>query len=107
MSGNLMAVSQKSTENACNSSNGPRGILVLFIMGIFIIFLGVAVLITAAMLSGSGSASFGGFIFIGPIPIIIGAGPEAPWLTAMAVILTIIGIVVFLIMRRRMGKPNG
>jgi uncharacterized membrane protein len=107
MSGNLMAVSQKSTENAYNSSNGPRGILVLFIMGIFIIVLGVAVLITAAMLSGSSSASFGGFIFIGPIPIIIGAGPEAPWLTAMAVILTIIGIVVFLIMRRRMGKPNG
>jgi len=102
-----MAVSQKSTENAYNSSNGPRGILVLFIMGIFIIFLGVAVLITAVMLSGSGSASFGGFIFIGPIPIIIGVGPEAPWLTAMAVILTIIGIVVFLIMRRRMGKPNG
>ena len=101
-----MAVSQKSTENAYNSSNGPRGILVLFIMGIFIIFFGVVVLIVAAVLSGNGSASFGGLIFIGPIPIIVGGGPEAPWLMAMAVVLAVMGIVTFLIMRRQMGKPN-
>jgi uncharacterized membrane protein len=106
MSGNLMAVSQKNAEDANNGSNGSRKILVLFIMGIFIIFLGVVVLTVAAMLSGSGSASFGGFIFIGPIPIIVGGGPEAPWLTVMAVILTIMGIVVFLIMRRQVAKPN-
>ena len=101
-----MAVSQKNAEDTKNGSNGPRGILVLFIMGIFIIFFGVVVLIVAAVLSGNGSASFGGFIFIGPIPIIVGGGPEAPSLMAMAVVLAVMGIVTFLIMRRQMGKPN-
>lgn len=106
MSGNFMVTSQENTEDANNGSSGSRRILVLFIMGIFIIFLGVVVLIAAAMLSGSGSTSFGGFIFIGPIPIIVGGGPEAPWLMAMAVVLAVMGIVTFLIMRRQMGKPN-
>jgi len=100
-----MVTSQENAENANNGSNGSRKILMLF-MGIFIIFLGGVVLTVAAMLSGSGSASFGGFIFIGPIPIIIGAGPEAPRLMAMAVVLAVMGIVTFLIMRRQMGKPN-
>ena len=106
MSRTLMAVSRKDAENAHTGSGNPRGILVLFIMGVLIIFVGVAVLMTAALLSGSDSASFGGFILIGPIPIIIGAGPEGSWLTAIAIILAVIGIAVFLVMRRRMGKQN-
>jgi uncharacterized membrane protein len=106
MSGNFMVTSQENMENANNGSDGSRRILVLFIMGIFIIFLGVVILMAASLLSGSGSASFGGFIFIGPIPIVIGAGPEAPWLTTMAIILAVIGTVMFLIMCRKMGKPN-
>jgi len=106
MSGTLMAVSRKDAENAHTSSGDPHWILVLFIMGLLIIFAGVAVLMAAALLSGSSSASFGGFIVIGPIPIIIGAGPEGSWLTAIAIILAVVGIAVFLVMHRRMGKQN-
>jgi uncharacterized membrane protein len=58
------------------------------------------------VLSGGGSASFGGFILIGPIPIIFGAGPEATWLALFAMILGVISIVVFLIMRRKVERGS-
>lgn len=101
-----MAVLQKGVGKAYAGSGDPHGILVLFFMGILIVFVGFTVLIAAAILSGSSSGSFGGFIFIGPIPIIIGAGPEAPWLTVIAIILAVIGIAAFLIMRRQIGRQN-
>ena len=52
------------------------------------------------MLSGD-SASFGGVIFIGPFPIVFGAGPDAVWLVAIAITIAVVSIVVFLTMRRR------
>ena len=101
-----MAVLQKGVGKAYADSGDPRGIMVLFFMGILIVFVGFVVLIAAAILPRSSSGSFSGFIFIGPIPIIIGAGPETPWLTVIAIILAVIGIATFLIMRRQIGRQN-
>lgn len=73
----------------------------LFLLGFLLVFVGVIVLIVAAVLQG-GQANVSGVvvIFVGPIPIVFGAGPYAPFLLVLAIILTIIGFVLFLLMRR-------
>jgi len=72
----------------------------LFLIGFFLMFVGVVVLIVAAALQGDTSASFASVIFIGPIPIILGAGPHALLALLLAVILTIFGFVVFFWLRK-------
>ena len=68
----------------------------LIVLGISLVFVGVAVIIAASALSG-GSGSVGGVILIGPIPIVFGAGPDAAWLIVLSVVL-------FIIMNRRVKR---
>jgi uncharacterized membrane protein len=75
----------------------------LVVLGISLVFVGVAVIIAASALSG-GSGSVGGVILIGPIPIVFGTGPDAAWLIVLSVVLTIISVVLFLIMNRRIKR---
>ena len=78
-------------------------LLGLIILGISLVFAGVALIIAASALSG-GSSSVGGVILIGPIPIVFGAGPDAAWLIVLSVVLTIISVVLFLLMNRRVKR---
>jgi len=77
----------------------------LFIIGFFLIFVGIILLIVATVLSDS-SANFGVFIFIGPFPIVVGAGPEAPWMVLFAIILAALSIIMFLVLRRERKKSE-
>jgi len=72
----------------------------LFLIGFSLMFVGVVVLIVATVLQGDANASFASVIFIGPIPIILGAGPHALLALLLAVILTILGFVVFFWLRK-------
>jgi len=72
----------------------------LFLLGFFLMFVGVVFLIVAAALQGDTSISGGLVIFIGPFPIILGAGPYAFLAVLFAVILTIVGFVVFFWLRK-------
>ena len=72
----------------------------LFLLGFFLMFVGVVFLIVAVTLQGDMSASGGLVIFIGPFPIILGAGPHASLALLLAVILTIVGFVVFFWLRK-------
>jgi uncharacterized membrane protein len=74
----------------------------LIILGIILVFVGVAVMVVASALSGS--SSVGGVILIGPIPIVFGAGPDAAWLIALSVVLTIISLVLFLVLNRMVKR---
>ncbi len=76
----------------------------LVLLGITLVFVGIAVIIIASIVLGDGSGSVGGIILIGPIPIVFGAGPEAVWLIVISVILSVISIVLFLIMNRRVRR---
>jgi uncharacterized membrane protein len=38
---------------------------------------------------------------IGPFPIVFGAGPDAGWLLAISIILTVVSVILFLVMNRR------
>ena len=78
-------------------------VLVLFMLGLFIVLLGIVILAVATLASG-GSVSYGGIIFIGPIPIVFGAGPQATWLILFAIMIAALSIIVFLLTRKRMNK---
>jgi uncharacterized membrane protein len=78
--------------------------IILFIVGLVMIFVGVIILMLTATLYGEGAASFGGIIFIGPVPIVFGAGPEALLMVIIAVILAVLSIIIFFVFRREIGK---
>ena len=76
----------------------------LFLLGFLLTFIGVIVIVAAAFLSGDVNVSGGAIIFVGPIPIILGAGTDAFLAIVLAAVLTVIGFVVFFWMRRQVPK---
>jgi len=76
----------------------------LFFLGFFLMLAGIIVLFFAAALQEGVSASFASVIFIGPIPIILGSGPQASLALLLAVILAIVGCVVFFWLRKTKAK---
>ena len=96
-----------SDEEAEDEGIGISGRLLGFLLlGIALVFVGIAVLVVASVVLG-GSGSVGGVILIGPIPIVFGAGPDAGWLIVVSVILTVVSVVLFLIMNRRQRRYSG
>lgn len=74
----------------------------IFFLGFILIFIGIlATMIGVVMRGPSTSASYGGIILIGPIPIIIGAGPESPLILALLLITLIFLIITLFILRPR------
>jgi uncharacterized membrane protein len=93
-----------SDEEAENEGIGVSSRLLGFLLlGITLVFVGVAVLVFASLVLG-GQGSVGGVILIGPIPIVFGAGPDAGWLIAISVILTVVSVSLFLVLNRRNRK---
>lgn len=72
----------------------------LFLLAFAAIFIGT-LLIALGSMTNSGNASGGAIILIGPIPIILGSGPYSFALVGLAAVVTIVAVVLFLIMRRR------
>lgn len=75
-------------------------LLSLVLFGIVLVFIGIIVVVLA-MLTYGGSGSAGGVIFIGPFPIVFGAGPDATWLITISIIIAVIMIVLFWVLTRR------
>jgi uncharacterized membrane protein len=96
----------ETEENASCEAVKFKNFFVLFILGFFIFFIGVIILMAAAMIYGGGSANFGAVIFIGPFPIVIGAGPEATLMVFFGIILAVLSVVMFVIMRRRLSGSS-
>jgi len=88
-----------------NKSNRFPKFLMLFIIGFLIIFIGIIILMVALVLSG-GSVNFGGIVFIGPIPIVVGVGPEVQWLILFSIILAVLTIIMFLLLRRKLERTS-
>ncbi|MEM0048918.1 MAG: hypothetical protein QW424_02170 [Candidatus Bathyarchaeia archaeon] len=71
--------------------------------GFIIVFIGVIILMIAALFSGF-TGSSGIILLLGPIPIILGAGANVTLLLVVAAILTILCIAIFVIFGRRAIK---
>jgi len=74
----------------------------LLFLGFLLTFVGIVVLIVAAALQGNTNVSISGvlIVFVGLFPIILGVGPYTFWAFLLAVVLTIVGFVVFFWLRR-------
>ena len=72
----------------------------LFLLGFAVVIIGI-ILVLAASLLGGGSASVSGVIFIGPFPIVFGAGPDAAWLITISIAISAVMILAFVFMRRK------
>jgi uncharacterized membrane protein len=73
----------------------------LFFVGFLLTFIGFIVLIISTVVQENSSVSGGLIIFVGPIPIILGSGPYAVFAILLAVILTIIGFIMFFVLRKQ------
>lgn len=80
-------------------------LLSFLLLGIALVFIGIAFLVVVFLISG-GSASVGGVILIGPIPIIFGAGPDAGWLMVIGIVVTVLSVILFLVMNRHMRRSS-
>jgi len=76
----------------------------LFFLGFLLVFVGVLVLVVAALLGGDTSVSGGAIVIVWFIPIVVGAGPYAFFAILLAAILAILAFVVFVWMRRQASK---
>ena len=73
----------------------------MFLASFAMIVIGMILMVIASFTLGGGIPSVGGIILIGPIPIILGGGPESIWLILLGAVITVIALVTFLLVRRR------
>jgi uncharacterized membrane protein len=99
--GNADEENHETVEEGIAASS--RFLLLLF-LGFILFAVGVVVILVASVLYGSGSVSGGAIIFIGPFPIVIGAGPDSTWIVMFSIILAVLSVVVFLVMNRKMRR---
>jgi uncharacterized membrane protein len=71
----------------------------LFFATFAAIFIGILLIALSSMPNQSG-VSGGAIILIGPIPIILGSGPYSVVLIALAAVVTLAALIVFLALRR-------
>jgi uncharacterized membrane protein len=62
-----------------------------------IIFAGFLVVIIGVILGAGGPSSIGGFILIGPIPIVFGSGPNSTMLGSAALVISSVMVAVYLV----------
>jgi uncharacterized membrane protein len=101
-----MITSKEGTERENDENTMPQKFLTLFIVGLFMTLIGTIILIVATILYGEGSVNFSALIFIWPIPIVVGVGPEASWMVLFAIILAVLSIIMFLVMRKGTVKEK-
>jgi len=89
------------TTSKNNENTTSHKFLILFIVGFLMTLIGIIILMVATMLYIEGSTNIDVIIFIGPIPIVIGVGPQAWLMILFSIILAVLSIIMFWIMRRK------
>jgi uncharacterized membrane protein len=95
---------EENTENPQEpqqEATTPNWVFLLFTAGLIVLVVGALFVFAASALGGNGSSSAGIVVFIGPVPIVFGAGPDAGLLILIGVIIAAISLVSFLVWRRR------
>ena len=77
----------------------------LFIAGFAIMAIGIVLMVVASLLKCIGAISGGLIIFIGPLPIALGAGPYSEILILIGVLIAALMILIAFITFRRGFKP--
>lgn len=77
------------------------GLSWIFFLSFAMIVLGMILMMAASFTQLQGITSGGAIILIGPIPIILGSGPESVWLILLGLVITIVAVIAFLLTRRK------
>jgi uncharacterized membrane protein len=96
-------MAEKTNDKSENDEEGievSSRFFMLLMLGFAVVIVGI-ILVTVASLLGGGSASVGGVIFIGPFPLVFGAGPDAAWLITISIVISVAMIIIFALVRRR------
>ena len=101
---NMMSADEENREAVEEGVTVSSRFLLLLFLGFVLVVFGVAVILVASVLYGGGSVSGGAVIFIGPFPIVIGAGPDVTLIVLFSIILAVLSLVVFLVMNRKMKR---
>jgi len=96
-----MVLTRRTVESSDEDTG--RDFLTVFILGFLTMIMGLILVAIATIISQGASTSIGGIVFIGPIPIVFGAGPGSQWLILFAIILAVLSVIMFLILRRKPG----
>ena len=73
----------------------------LFVLGFILMFVGIIIMMIATVLFGT-SAGAGAIIWIFPLPPIgFVTGPYAFWVILLGVALTVLGLILFIALRKR------
>ena len=99
----MWRVDNENLETVEEGIHVSSSLFLLLILGFVLVVVGMAVILVAAVLGG-GSASGGVVIFIGPFPIVIGAGPDVSWIVLFSVILAVLSVVMFLVLNRKVRR---
>src|SRR4030067_3764250 len=84
-----------------NEGTQVSGRFFMFLMlGFAIVIIGIILVVGASFLGG-GSASVGVVIFIGPFPIMVGAGPDAVWPILIGIAISVVMVLALVLMSRR------
>ena len=103
----MRSADEENRENVEEGVTVSSRLFLFLVLGFVLVFIGIIVLLIAAVLYGGGSASAGAVIFIGPFPIVIGAGPDVTLIVLFSIILAVLSVVVFLVMNRRLRRSGG
>lgn len=76
----------------------------LLALGSLLIFVGVVLMILGSV--GQGTTSTGGFILIGPVPIVFGSGSNGGVLALLSVVLGLVMVASLFLLLRRKRVPN-
>jgi uncharacterized membrane protein len=95
------SVDEEDVDSGEDGVSATGRFFLLLFLGFVLVVVGVVVVLVAAVVSGGGSVSGGAVIFIGPFPIVIGAGPDAEWLILIGIILAVLSVVAFFVMNRK------
>jgi uncharacterized membrane protein len=67
----------------------------LYVLGLLVVLVGFAMVFVSAVTSSN--ASFGGVVFIGPVPIVFGSGPNSGVLVLISLATAVTMILVFFV----------
>jgi len=87
----------------------------LALLGVAMVFVGFLVVAMGTFIGPGGSSSTGGFILIGPVPIVFGSGPNSGVLAAVGLVITVAMVAAYLLSflfwrsggRREVGRRRG
>ena len=78
----------------------------LFVFGFSLVVVGTIVIMIATMLYGVDSPSFSAVIFIGPFPIIFGAGSYSGLMIVTGLLLAVLSTILFWVVNRKARRNS-